>query len=78
MSSLPKKVTPLQKKKILTTEKVKTREEVDKSTKIIDDMKEAVVTIRRNDLDNFEGQSKVSTGQFNLDHEFFKENVFYT
>ena len=33
-------------------------------------MKKAVVTISRNDLDNFEGQSKVSTGWFNLDHEF--------
>ena len=35
-------------------------------------MKEAVVTIRSSDLDNFQGQSKGSTGWFNLDHKFFK------
>ena len=35
-------------------------------------MKEAVVTIFRKYSDNFEGQSKVSTGWFNLDHEFLK------
>ena len=34
-------------------------------------MKEAVVTIYRKDSDKFEGQSKVSTGWFNLDSEFF-------
>ena len=34
------------------------------------DMKEAVVTICRKDLYNFEGQSKGSIGWFNLDHEF--------
>ena len=38
-------------------------------------MKEAVVTIRRKDSDKFEGQSKGSTGWFNLDHEFSKRNV---
>ena len=37
-------------------------------------MKEAVVTIYRKDLDNFEGRSKVSTGWFNLDNEFSKNN----
>ena len=35
-------------------------------------MKEAVVTIRRNDLDTTEVRSKGSTGWFNLDHEFKK------
>ena len=35
-------------------------------------MKEAVVKIRKKDSDNFEGQSKGSTGQFNLDHDFKK------
>ena len=34
-------------------------------------MKEAVVTIRMKDSDKFEGQSKGSTGWFNLDHDFF-------
>ena len=33
-------------------------------------MKEALVTIRRKDSDKFEGQYKLSTGWFNLDHEF--------
>ena len=45
----------------MTREKVTTSEEVDKGTKNQDDTKEAVVTIRRKDLDNFEGQSKGST-----------------
>ena len=54
--------TPLAKKKILTTEKVTTSEEVDKGTKKLNDMKESVVTIRRKDLDKFEGQYKGSTG----------------
>ena len=35
-------------------------------------MKEAVVTIRRKDLDKFYGQSKGYTGWFNLDSEFLK------
>ena len=42
----------------------------------MDDMKEAVVTIRRKDLDNFECQSKGSTYWFNRDHEFLKRNCF--
>ena len=37
-------------------------------------MKEAVVTIRRKDSDNFESQSKGSTGWFNPDSDCFKEN----
>ena len=37
-------------------------------------MKEAVVTIRRKDSDKFEGQYKVYTGCFNLDHEFLNRN----
>ena len=49
MSLFPKKkVTPLSKKKILTTERVKKSKEVDKGNKNMDNMKEAVVTIRRN------------------------------
>ena len=38
----------------------------------MDDMKEAVVTIRRNYLDNFEGNSKGSKCWFNLDYELRK------
>ena len=41
----------------------------------LDDMKEAVIRILREYLDKFQGQSKGSTGSFNLDHEFFKRNV---
>ena len=37
-------------------------EEVDKSTEKLEDMKEAVVKILKKDSDNFEGQSKGSTG----------------
>ena len=67
--------TTLSKKKSLTTEKVTTSEEVDKGTKKLNDIKEAVVTIRGKDLDNFEGQYKGSTGWFNLDHEFKKMKI---
>ena len=59
MSSLTKKkVTPFPKKKVVTSEKFTTSEEVDKGTNILDDMKEAVATIRRKHLDNFHGQYK--------------------
>ena len=61
--------------KLLTTEKVTTHEEVDNSPKKIDGMKEVVVTIPRKDLYNFQGQSKGSTGWFNLNHEFLRRNV---
>ena len=58
MSLLPKKkVMPFSKEK-LTSEKVTTSEKVDKGIQNLDDMKEAVVTIRRKDLDNFEIQYK--------------------
>ena len=96
--------TPFLKKKLLTTEKVTTSDElhkhteklttsedfvkgtdevhkhtgnitknenVDKGTEKLEDMKEAVVTIRRKDSDKFEGQSKGSTGWFNIDSDFF-------
>ena len=56
----------------IAKENIFTSEEVDKGTKILDGMKEAVVTIHRKDSDNFEGQYEVSTGRFNLDHEFLK------
>ena len=46
----------------MTSEKVTTNEEVDKDTKILDSMKEAVVTIRRKDLDHCGGHYKGSTG----------------
>ena len=61
---------PSPKKKIVTSEKVTTSEEVDKVTKILDDMKEAGVKIHRKDLDNFEGKYKGSKGWFNIDYNF--------
>ena len=69
-SLLREKVTPFSKKIVVTSEKDTSSEEVDKGNKFFDDMKEAVVTIRKNNLDNFEGQYIISTGWFNLDHEF--------
>ena len=44
MSSFPRVGNAIVKEKILTTEKVKTSEEVDKVTIKLDDKKEAVVT----------------------------------
>ena len=52
--------------------KVTPSEEFEKGTKKLDDMKEAVVTIRGKDSDNFKAQSKKSTSWFNLKHKFFK------
>ena len=76
MLSLPKKkVTPFSKKKLLTTEKVTTSEEVGRGNKNVDDMKEAVVKTLRKDLDNFEYKSKGPTGWFNIDHNFLKRKV---
>ena len=40
------------------------------NVKKLEDMKEAVVTIHRKDLDNFEGNSKGLTGWFTFDHDF--------
>ena len=72
MSQLPKKkVMPFPKKKLATSEMIRTSEEDDKGNKILDDMKEAVVTICGKDLDYFKGKSKGSTYWFNIDHEFF-------
>ena len=54
------------------TEKIKTNKDVDKGTERLEYMKEEVVIICIKDSDKFEGQSKGSTGWFNLDHEFLK------
>ena len=48
-------------------------EEVEKGTNVLEYLKEPVVTIRKNDLDNFQGESTASTGWFNLDHEWLKK-----
>ena len=74
LSFLKKKLTTFLKKKVVTSAKVKPSEKVDKGSKILDKMKKVVVIICRKYLDNFEGQSKGSTGWFNLYHEFKKIN----
>ena len=56
--------TPFSEKKSLI-------KDVEKGTSELEDMKEAVITIRRKYSDKFEGQYKGSTGWFNLDSEFF-------
>ena len=74
MSLLPnKKVMPMTKKTIVKSEKVTLSQEVDKCANNLDDMKGAVVTVRRKKLDNFEKQSIGSTSWFNLDREFLKK-----
>ena len=56
----------------MASEKVTPGEEVEKVTKCFDYMKEAVVKIRRKDLDNFDWKSIGPTGWFNLDNELKK------
>ena len=56
------------------TQKITTNEEDYKATDELEYMKEAVVTIHGKDSDKFMGQSKGSTGWFNLDRKFLKEN----
>ena len=67
---LKKRVTKLTKKEVLTSKKVTPSEEVEKGTKHLDDMKEEMITIRRKDFNNFEGQSIGSACWFNIDNEF--------
>ena len=38
-------------------------------------MEDPVQTIRRNDLDKFQGQYTTSTGWFNLNHKWLKRKV---
>ena len=59
-------------KQLAPSEKVKTSKEAEKGTKVLDDIEDVVVTIRRNNLDNFQGNSIGSTGWFNLDCEWLK------
>ena len=66
--------TPLSEKKVLTTKKFTTSEEVEKGTEKLEYIKGAVVNICRKDSDNFKGKSKGSTGWINIDHGLKKEN----
>ena len=78
--------TPLSEKKSLTKDVHKGTDElvdmtfmdnisstkyVDKVTDELADMKQVVVKIRKNCLDQYEGQYKGSTGWFKLDSTFF-------
>ena len=75
---------PVAKEKVAPSEKVTPSEEVEKWAKTLDDIEDPVVTIRREDLDNFQGQSTRSTRWFNFDNEWLKGNAstleleFYT
>ena len=51
------------------TGNITTNEDVDKCTEKLEDMKEAVVTIRGKDSNKIEGQSNGSTIWFNLDSD---------
>ena len=51
------KVTLSPKKKVVKSEKITPREEVEKYIKCFNDIKKALVTRLRKDLDNFDGQS---------------------
>ena len=51
------------------TQNITTIEYVDKDTEKFEYMKNSVVTILRKDSDKFEGQYKVSTVWFNIDHD---------
>ena len=55
-------------------EKKSSTKYVDKGTDELADMKQAVITIRRKGFDQFEGQSKGSTGWFKLDSDFLKQH----
>ena len=45
---------PISKEKVAPSEKVTPSEEFEKGTKLLDDIEDPVVTIRRNNLDNFQ------------------------
>ena len=68
-------IGPLTKKFFVTSEKVTTSEKAEKGTKTLDDIKDPVVKIHRENLDNFQGQSTGSTGWFNLNRDWLKEIV---
>ena len=79
MSSVKKVSNVLDDRKeaVITTqflEKKSLTKDVDKGTGELEDMKQALVTILRKDLDKFESQSEGSTGWFKLDDELGKKS----
>ena len=77
-------IRPSLKKKISPGEKITPSDGVEKGTKVLYDIKEILVTIRRKDLNNFQGEYTISMRWFNLDRHLLKENLstleldFYT
>ena len=65
---------PFSEKKVFTTEKVTTIQEVEKGTRKLEGMKESVIVICRKYSDKFDGYSKGSIVWFNIDHECFLRN----
>ena len=63
------KLAPLPNKKVDPSGKVTPSDYDEKGTNILNDVEESVVTIRRKDLDKFQGQSAKSTGWLNLDQD---------
>ena len=64
---------PISEEKVAPSEKVTLSEEVEKVTKMLDDIEYPVVMIGRKKLDNFQGQSRWSTGWFNIYFEWLRE-----
>ena len=57
---------PIAEEKVAPSEKVTPSEEVEKGDKKLDDIEDPVSTIRRNNLDKFQGHYTRSTGWFDL------------
>ena len=66
------KSSTIAKEKLVPSEKVTPSQGDEKGKIFLNDMEEPVQTIRRNYLDNFQGQSTGSTGWFNLDNKWLK------
>ena len=69
------KRSTIAKEKVVPSQKVTPSEEVEKGTYFLNDIEDPVITILKNDLDNFQGQSTTSTGWFNLYHKWLERNV---
>ena len=52
-----REISTISIEKVAPYEKVTPSEEVEKGNNVLNDMEEPVVTIRRKDLDNFQGKS---------------------
>ena len=68
-------IGPLPKKELAPSEKVTPSKEVGKGTKMLNYIEDIVVTIRRKNLDNFQGKSTGSTCWFIFDRWWLKETL---